>query len=203
MFNKHVPNASSRGHKIAFRMTRGPTNSCIDFHCDGGYASSTSQIPLNLPSEYKGGKLCFFVNGHLHEIPRIPGSLVQHSPFILHGVTSLTEGTRKSLFIVDMQNGLGETGVITLTSEDVMAFNKSKARDCPTKCPICLDSITSERFGVVLPCCHLYHCSCWDQMVANHIAEGDGMTKGLLCAICKGVVDKLVPMEDQGNGLTH
>ena len=108
--------------KIALRMTCGPTNSCIDFHCDGGYATSTSQIPLNSPSEYKGGKLCFFVNDQVHEIPRVPGSVVQHPPNVLHGVTSVTEGVRKSLFIVDRMNGLGHDGVITLTNEDIFCF---------------------------------------------------------------------------------
>ncbi|KAL7530824.1 hypothetical protein ACHAXR_003693 [Thalassiosira sp. AJA248-18] len=115
-------------YKIALRMTRGPTNSCIDFHCDGGYATSTSQIPLNPTSEYKGGSLCFFVNDQLHTIPRPPGSLVQHPPRVLHGVTSVTEGTRKSLFIVDQSNGLGDEGVVDLTSDDVISFLVHRAR---------------------------------------------------------------------------
>src|SRR6056300_1672400 len=103
-------------------MTRGPTNNCIDFHCDGGYATSTSQIPLNSPSEYRGGQLCFFVNDQLQFVPRPRGSLVQHPPSVLHGVTAVTEGTRKSLFIVDQNNGLGENGVVKLSSDDVVYF---------------------------------------------------------------------------------
>ena len=114
-------------HKIALRMTKGPTNSCIDFHCDGGYATSTSQIPLNPTSEYDGGSLCFFVNDLLHMVPRIPGSLVQHPPNVLHGVTSVTRGTRKSLFIVDKGNGLGEGGVVELTSDHVVSFLAQRA----------------------------------------------------------------------------
>ena len=110
------------GSKVALRMTRGPTNSCINFHCDGGYASSTSQIPLNSPSDYDGGKLIFFVNNQVHEIDRKQGSIVQHPPNLLHGVTSVTEGTRKSLFIVDKTNGLGHGGVATLTSSHVTSF---------------------------------------------------------------------------------
>ena len=120
LFNA-IPGSSGE-HKIALRMTRGPTNSCISFHCDGGYATSTSQIPLNPQSECKGGNLFFFVNDHLHKVPRVPGSLVQHPPRVLHGVSSVTEGTRKSLFIVDQSNGLGENGVIQLTSDHVVAF---------------------------------------------------------------------------------
>ena len=120
-----VPN-SRGGHKVALRMTKGPTNSCIDFHTDNGIshdlASSTSQIPLNSTSEYKGGQLCFFVNDHLHMVPRKAGSLVQHPPNILHGVTSVTEGERKSLFILDVTNGLGEGGVVKLTSDHIDSF---------------------------------------------------------------------------------
>ena len=121
-----VPGISRGDHKVALRMTKGPTNSCIDFHTDNDRfhptASSTSQIPLNSPSEYKGGQLCFFVNDHLHMVPRKAGSLVQHPPNILHGVTSLTEGERKSLFILDVTNGLGEGGVVKLTSDHIDSF---------------------------------------------------------------------------------
>ena len=130
-----VPGARTySGHKIALRMTKGPTNSCIDFHCDGGYASSTSQIPLNSMSEYDGGIICFFVKDELYMVSRVPGSLVQHPPNVLHGVTSVTRGTRKSLFIVDKSNGLGEGGVIKLTSDHINAFlaqreEKKRQRD--------------------------------------------------------------------------
>ena len=125
---KHIGNNnSSGGYKVALRATRGPTNSCIDFHCDGGYATSTSQIPLNSPTEYEGGQICFFVNDHLHFVPRPRGSLVQHPPNILHGVTQVTEGMRKSLFIVDKSNGLGENGVVNLTDDDVTSFLAHRA----------------------------------------------------------------------------
>lgn len=113
--------------KVALRMTCGPTNSCIDFHCDGIYATSTSQIPLNPPAEYEGGQLCFFVNNELRFIPRPVGSLVQHPPDVLHGVTSVTEGTRKSLFIVDQNNGVGGRGVVELSSNDLESFLAQRA----------------------------------------------------------------------------
>jgi hypothetical protein len=111
--------------KIALRQTRGPTKACINFHCDGPYASSTTQIALN--EEYKGGTLIFFCNGKLHRLDNRPaGSLVQHPPKVLHGVTCLTSGIRNSLFVVDQQNGLGEAGVIVVTSEHVRSFLGSK-----------------------------------------------------------------------------
>ena len=45
-------------HKFVLRMTKAPTNACIDFYCDGSYATSTDQIALN--ESYKGGRLCFY-----------------------------------------------------------------------------------------------------------------------------------------------
>ena len=60
-------------------------------------------------------------------VPRPAGSLVQHPPNILHGLTQVTEGTRKSLFIVDKSNGLGENGVISLSDDDVTYFSAHRA----------------------------------------------------------------------------
>jgi hypothetical protein len=38
------------GSKIALRITKGPSNACIPFHCDGGYATATVQVNPNNPS---------------------------------------------------------------------------------------------------------------------------------------------------------
>lgn len=116
---REVPNARVDA-KFALRMTKA-SNNCINFHYDGPYASSTSQIPLNCPDDYKGGNLCFFVNGQISFVPRKPGSLVQHPPKVLHGVTRVTEGTRKSFFIIDAINTGGE-GVVNLSSDVVISF---------------------------------------------------------------------------------
>lgn len=37
--------------KIALRRTEGPVEGCIDFHCDGAYATHTVQLTLNDESE--------------------------------------------------------------------------------------------------------------------------------------------------------
>jgi ubiquitin len=113
--------------KIAMRMTVGPTNACINFHTDGAYATGTVQIALNEPSEYKGGRLCFFLGDHLSVLERPAGSVCQHPPKVLHAVTTLTEGTRKSLFVVDQSNGLGEEGVVEVTAAHVNAFMDARA----------------------------------------------------------------------------
>ena len=113
---------AGRDMKIAMRITRGPTKACINFHCDGVYASVTVQIALNDESEYKGGKLCFFANDRLDLLARPAGSMTQHPAKVLHAVTSLTEGTRKSLFVVDEKNGLGEGAVVMVNEKEVKAF---------------------------------------------------------------------------------
>jgi ubiquitin-large subunit ribosomal protein L40e len=115
---------SKRDHKIAFRMTKGPTEACINFHCDGGYATATCQVALSDPnSDYKGGKLCYFVNDILHVLEDRPiGSIVSHPRAVLHAVTTVTEGSRKSLFVVDSTNGLGEANVIDVKQQHVTDF---------------------------------------------------------------------------------
>ena len=80
------------------------------------------QVAINDPSEYTGGRLCFFVNDQLHVLERPAGSVCQHPRHVLHAVTALTRGTRKSLFVVDHTNGLGEGNVVTVTKDHVKAF---------------------------------------------------------------------------------
>jgi hypothetical protein len=114
--------------KIALRLTRGPTNACINFHCDGEYATGTVQIALNDPAEYEGGRLCFFAlreeerDDELIILERPAGSVCAHPRAVLHAVTSLTAGSRQSLFVVDTTNGLGEGGVIEATTDDVRSL---------------------------------------------------------------------------------
>jgi len=143
--------------KVALRMTRDPTNACINFHCDGGYASSTSQIALNDPSEYSGGRLVYFVDDTLHVLERPAGSFVQHATKVLHGVTCLTEGTRKSLFVVDKYNGLGENGVIEVTSTHVDGYIGSRQSNHPTvsNCVVCHERVSDH---VLIPCGHVCLC---------------------------------------------
>jgi len=126
---KLFEDVSGRGAcKIALRMTRGPTNACINFHTDGDYASATVQVALNDSAEYQGGRLCFFVKKERDEedelkiLERTAGSVTQHKRCVLHAVTNLIAGTRKSLFVVDEMNGLGEGDVIHAGTEHVNSF---------------------------------------------------------------------------------
>uniref|UniRef100_A0A0G4FBA2 Ubiquitin-like domain-containing protein n=1 Tax=Chromera velia CCMP2878 TaxID=1169474 RepID=A0A0G4FBA2_9ALVE len=108
--------------KFAMRRTEGPTKACIDFHCDGDYASHTVQICVNDQAEYAGGRLVFFTEKGLEFPERTPGSVTVHCRKVLHGVTHLESGVRKSLFVVDSGNGLGQSDVHYATSDDVESF---------------------------------------------------------------------------------
>ena len=175
---KQIPGTARSSAKIALRMTRGPSNACIDFHCDGSYATGTVQIALNDSDEYQGGRLCFFVSDHLHVLERPAGSVCQHPPQVLHGVSALTEGTRKSLFMVDVSNGLGDGDVVEVTGAHVQSFIDWKdeveaERPVVQMCCVCL-AVPSDH--AVLPCGHL--CLC-------HECSGN-IRK---CPLCKGEVE--------------
>ena len=91
------------------------------------------------------------MNHHLHVLERPAGSVCRHPRAVLHGVSALTAGTRKSLFVVDRANGLGELGVVDVTSAHVEGF---KLRERLVKmCSMCSDH-------VLLPCGHV--CVCYE-----------------------------------------
>lgn len=81
--------------KIALRMTKGPTNACINFHQDG----ESVQMDVNGPGDYQGGKLCYFTGNRLHVLTCPAGSFVRHCSNVPYAVTALTAGVRKSLFL--------------------------------------------------------------------------------------------------------
>ena len=172
---EEIPGTSGTS-KIALRMTRGPSNACINFHCDGAYATGTVQIALNDPSEYKGGRLCFFVGDNLTVLQRPAGSVSQHPSKVLHAVTALTEGVRKSLFVVDQSNGLGEEGVVIVKLSHVTAFlgvrESAKKVDNTPKVPTCLVCHDAPADRVIWPCRHLCVCN-------------DCAKKLMYCPICR------------------
>jgi len=135
----------------------------VDFHCeDGENATSTTQIALNDPTEYEGGRLVYFHCDELRVLNRPAGSIVQHSTKVLHGVTALHSGTRQSLFIVDKTNKWGHwgahhlDGVIDVSMEDLNDFSES-GRPKVGDCVVCL---TRRSNHVLSPCGHLCLCDC-------------------------------------------
>ena len=116
---------SAPSSKLALRIVHGPTNGCIPFHIDQG-STRTLQVMLSDPDEYNGGKLCFFIYESKAEVKclnRIKGSVSWHPRSILHGVTNLVSGTRKSLFVVDKKNALGDE-VVVITEEYLADFHE-------------------------------------------------------------------------------
>lgn len=113
-----------RAHrKIVLRITKGPTNAAIEFHCDGDYATRTVQVALNSTEDYIGGRLCFYVKCHLHVLNERPmGSIVMHPRQVLHAVTNLEKGRRCSLFVVDELNGKYDKEVFEVTKKEVEMY---------------------------------------------------------------------------------
>eukprot|EP00756_Hemistasia_phaeocysticola_P032686 Hpha_TRINITY_DN16423_c0_g4::TRINITY_DN16423_c0_g4_i1::g.161998::m.161998 len=118
-----LPSAGKSLAKIALRITK-PSDACISFHCDGAYASRTLQLPLNSEEMYGGGEMLYLSKDEIHTVPRRPGSLSSHRRDVFHAVRAVTSGTRKALFVVDVSNGLGEGGVVSVTAEHVKDFKK-------------------------------------------------------------------------------
>jgi len=174
---REIPGTSLSTPRIALRMTKGPSNACINFHCDGNYATGTVQVALNDPKDYKGGRLCFYVNGCLHILQRPAGSITRHPRSVLHGVSTLLEGTRKSLFVVDPTNGLGGQDVVLVKDQHVEDFLGSGASrvEMPSlqMCCVCLQEPSSH---VLLPCGHVSLCD----RCAPHIHD--------TCPTCKSHV---------------
>lgn len=193
---------NTNGARLAFRRTEGPTNACINFHCDGGYATRTVQITLNDDSEYDGGRLVFYYDGRLHTPLRPQGAMTCHNRAILHAVTPLVRGVRKSLFVVDKTNGLGEAGkrqIYEVKPVDIDTFFsgceiEQQNSDCANNdgladrantenekiCAVCWES---ERSYALIPCGHLCLCG---QCSINYKHIGYKS-----CPICRKGVQKV------------
>lgn len=96
------------------------------------------QVALNDPAEYEGGDLVFYQsNRHnggqavLKVLRRPPLTAVQHPSKVLHAVSRMTAGTRKSMFILDSANGMGQEDVHDVTTAQVMFFRTLDEANIP------------------------------------------------------------------------
>ena len=172
------PNGGSNA-KFALRHTRGPTDACIAFHCDGGYATYTVQ--LTLAEGPAGGRLCFFDHAGLHVQTRRAGSWTAHPCDVWHGVTRLVgAGVRRSLFVLDRSNGLGEHEIHDVDDEDVTTF--CFADPPPTglrEDQICVICKQYPRQYAALPCHHLHYCdACIALLPEGRCATCQAATEG-------------------------
>jgi PKHD-type hydroxylase len=72
-----------------------------DWHMDFGENVSTRKlsitIQLNDPEEYEGGELNFQIHRNIIKAPNKKGTVIVFPSFLLHKVTKVTKGTRRSL----------------------------------------------------------------------------------------------------------
>ena len=67
---REIPGTSLSTPRIALRMTKGPSNACINFHCDGNYATGTVQVAFEWPKGLQGRPpllLCQWLPSYLAE----------------------------------------------------------------------------------------------------------------------------------------
>jgi hypothetical protein len=164
-----MPRARGIQCNFALRMTRGPTRG-TPWHCGRTGTSKTEtgtvHIALNEPSEYEGGRLCFFVNDQVTELERPAGSVCQYPPDVLHGVTRLTEGTRKSLYVVDAGSCTESSAdqftpsfTRTVTSDDLAAFAEHRyALFDARQVPMCVKCKARPASHAVMPCLDMCLC---------------------------------------------
>lgn len=75
-----------------------------DWHVDIGPGSISHRkvsviVQLSDPSEYKGGELQINTGGQIKTIPQVKGSVTIFPSYLLHRVTPVTTGLRKSLVL--------------------------------------------------------------------------------------------------------
>lgn len=75
-----------------------------DWHVDIGpypinHRKISIVVQLSDPSEYEGGDLELWTGGQFKQIPKIKGCTVVFPSFLLHRVTPVTKGIRKSLVL--------------------------------------------------------------------------------------------------------
>lgn len=74
----------------------------FDWHLDFGAGTSSIRklslsIQLSNPQDYEGGDLEFRINNKVVKAPRTPGTAIIFPSFIMHRVTEITKGHRRSI----------------------------------------------------------------------------------------------------------
>lgn len=74
----------------------------FDWHLDFGAGASSNRklslsVQLSDPDSYEGGDLEFRINNTVVKAPRTQGMMIIFPSFIMHRVTEITKGTRRSI----------------------------------------------------------------------------------------------------------
>lgn len=89
-----------------YTVYRGNENAFYDWHMDKGLSSNglaprklSMTIQLSDPSEYEGGELQFMTKSTVDNLSKTRGIVHVFPSWVLHRVTPVTKGTRKSLVV--------------------------------------------------------------------------------------------------------
>lgn len=78
-------------------------NGHYDWHMDVGelspYRKISISVQLSDPKPYEGGDLLIFNSKNYKKLPNSKGTAILFPSYLLHKVTKVTKGTRKSLVI--------------------------------------------------------------------------------------------------------
>ena len=143
--------------KLILQTTKGPSKTCIDFHSNGApYLSSCVEIALN--EEYQGGRHCFFVNNQVHVLKPAAGAVCQCPFRVLHGVSTVMAGSRKSLRLMEKTRNR-EGGILWVAQDDHLQGFLDYKKEMETKgLKMCCMCSTKASDHALFPCGHL--CTC-------------------------------------------
>lgn len=90
------------GFHQELQLTRYSEGDFFDWHLDFGAGEISARklsvtVQLSDPDEYEGGDLQFMINQKIVNAPRTKGTVIVFPSFILHRVTPITKGIRKSI----------------------------------------------------------------------------------------------------------
>jgi len=90
------------GFHQELQLTRYSKGDFFDWHLDFGAGEISTRklsvtVQLSDPDEYEGGDLQFMINQKIVNAPRTKGTVIVFPSFILHRVTPITKGIRKSI----------------------------------------------------------------------------------------------------------
>jgi PKHD-type hydroxylase len=72
-----------------------------DWHMDCGKEVNTRKLSLSIqmsdPEEYEGGELNIHTHAGISTAPKLKGTVILFPSYLLHRVTKVTKGNRKSL----------------------------------------------------------------------------------------------------------
>lgn len=96
----HVPGLSPKAElAVALRRTEA-TGRWISLHRDP-HTARTVQVPLSGDGECDGGRLFYLLpSGEVRMADRVRGRMLAHDGDVVHGVTALTRGVRRGLYVL-------------------------------------------------------------------------------------------------------